>query len=488
MINKIKRITLEKIYNTDSTHLYNFVARRLLHKKSKRLGKKNFIDNPIHNVTYELDKHIPPQAWLCELDSKRISITTGKNVERTNEIIFEAVWDGKIDNQTILNAEALFGSAISIGKENITFVPGKVSFESLFAVTDKIKEVTYISNSMAYILHKFEEPRRNYLIEDVLRKDFSSSFIEASSRGVDLYRSKYFEDEEFILKRFMFYNFQIDYRGNTKLDFIPAKLNFRNYSQYSDYLDEKIHSIFSNAKDPARKRILTPVTTLSKGYDSTAVSVLAKQNGCTKGLTVEATVYDYDDSGKEIGASLGLEVDTIKHPLSTKIEDLVIDGAKNTRYIQEVLEFFGTQGVGCDGTFSNFKGKLNLSVLITGIYGDFIWDKNAINVCGLPKNRFTNSSYEFRINEGFINIAPICLGARNPSRIIRISNDKDMLNFTLSTDYDRPIPRRIAEEYGVERESFGKQKSAISPDVTDYQEYFVEGMKFNVARYSTSIE
>jgi len=39
---------------------------------------------------------------------------------------------------------------------------------------------------------------------------------------------------------------------------------------------------------------------------------------------------------------------------------------------------------------------------------------------------------------------------------------EEMMPYTLNNDYDRPIPRRIAEESGVPRELFGQEKKAAS--------------------------
>jgi len=48
--------------------------------------------------------------------------------------------------------------------------------------------------------------------------------------------------------------------------------------------------------------------------------------------------------------------------------------------------------------------------------------------------------------------------------IVRISRSPEMASWRLNTDYDRPIPRRIAENAGVARHHFGMKKKYIALD------------------------
>lgn len=63
--------------------------------------------------------------------------------------------------------------------------------------------------------------------------------------------------------------------------------------------------------------------------------------------------------------------------------------------------------------------------------------------------------------------------------IARISLSDEMSPWRLGTTYDRPIPRRIVEEAGVEREAFGQHKKAIlvhrtEPVHPDLREKYLE--------------
>ena len=52
------------------------------------------------------------------------------------------------------------------------------------------------------------------------------------------------------------------------------------------------------------------------------------------------------------------------------------------------------------------------------------------------------------------------MGARRKAEIIAITESDEMQPWRIHTAYDRPIPRRIAEEAGIPRQAFGQAKYA----------------------------
>jgi hypothetical protein len=67
---------------------------------------------------------------------------------------------------------------------------------------------------------------------------------------------------------------------------------------------------------------------------------------------------------------------------------------------------------------------------------------------------------ELRLVAGFIQLPLPFIGARNKPDIVRITESSEMDPWRLGNAYDRPIPRRIAEEAGVPRHLFGQSKLA----------------------------
>ena len=65
-----------------------------------------------------------------------------------------------------------------------------------------------------------------------------------------------------------------------------------------------------------------------------------------------------------------------------------------------------------------------------------------------------------RLTSGMIQAAVPFIGARQRRNILNITTDASMDAYRLGGRYDRPIPRRIAEEAGIPREMFGQIKLA----------------------------
>lgn len=97
-----------------------------------------------------------------------------------------------------------------------------------------------------------------------------------------------------------------------------------------------------------------------------------------------------------------------------------------------------------------------------GERGDKIWDKNRTDAN--KEMRFENELYpgtsmtENRLKVGYILLPMPLFGATQWPSIHEISNSKEMEDFSIGGEYDRPIPRRIVETKGVERTMFGMKK------------------------------
>lgn len=65
---------------------------------------------------------------------------------------------------------------------------------------------------------------------------------------------------------------------------------------------------------------------------------------------------------------------------------------------------------------------------------------------------------EFRLVVGLIHLPLPYIGARQKQDIVNITESPDMDPWRLGNAYDRPIARRIAEEAGVPRHTFGQSK------------------------------
>ncbi len=105
-----------------------------------------------------------------------------------------------------------------------------------------------------------------------------------------------------------------------------------------------------------------------------------------------------------------------------------------------------------------------VGVLLTGTLGE-IWYPMA----SLGSRAYLDSSMkrwdlgghgmaELRLVVGFIHLPLPYIGARQKEDIVKITESSEMDPWRLGNSYDRPIPRRIAEEAGIPRSMFGQSK------------------------------
>ncbi|GKS58317.1 hypothetical protein YTPLAS18_18440 [Nitrospira sp.] len=233
--------------------------------------------------------------------------------------------------------------------------------------------------------------------------------------------------------------------------------DYRNYLQYNYAL------IAANARDSDRSQGLEILSTQSKGYDSTAVNVLASPYGIDKVFTVSKAKsichlahndagHLPDDDGGEICELLGLNCIRINRRAFAESFD------------EEYLYYCALHH-NQDANLQEIGRNIsNVGVLLTGTLGE-IWYTTKC----LGERAYLDSSLkrwdvgghgmaEFRLVVGFIHLPLPYIGARRKQDIVAITESQQMDPWRLGNSYDRPIPRRIAEEAGIPREAFGQSK------------------------------
>ncbi|MBE8233418.1 MAG: hypothetical protein HAW67_06740, partial [Endozoicomonadaceae bacterium] len=159
---------------------------------------------------------------------------------------------------------------------------------------------------------------------------------------------------------------------------------------------------------------------------------------------------DLNDSGKLIGESIGMKV--------TEFD--------RTEYMRRgnfpEAEFFA-YGSGLDANWLGLEDAVVGRMVFTGIHGDFLWER-----LGFPEiwNSLAHLTLtEFRLRTGYIHIAPCTIGMNHYNSIRMISSSQEMQPWSIGSFYDRPIPRRIGEEAGIDRLLFGQQKKVTAIDM-----------------------
>jgi hypothetical protein len=229
--------------------------------------------------------------------------------------------------------------------------------------------------------------------------------------------------------------------------------DFVGFADYTSFLEDQIRRIRDNANHPERKVSYSPVATMSTGYDSPACAVLARRAGCQTALTfATARQAGEEDSGRLIGERLGLRVKTF--------DRLAYRHKPN---FPEAECFAGPT------EFSSLDEEVVRSMLFVGFYGDQVWDRNCQSVGRSIVRTGAGGSdlTELRLRAGFILMPVASIGCTSHPSIHRISNSIEMQPWTLGNGYDRPIPRRLVEECGIDRQLFGWRKRAAAVVVSE---------------------
>jgi hypothetical protein len=248
----------------------------------------------------------------------------------------------------------------------------------------------------------------------------------------------------------------VDCRGSVTFDTHRLCEPPCDYRAYKELLFEGVRKVLENARDPARKRSYRPLVSLSKGYDSTAAAVLARAAGCTEAFTyIDTRSADPSlDSGAENAQFLGMSCNKYG-----RWQYLDLDGCAEAE--------FGYGPLSSNVPLAAAEDQLAGRVLISGDSGDSIWEPERSKVCvqlSKPWIRFTNclSQIEFRLRLGYFIFLPASVAARHNRSIYDIATSEELRPWSVGAHYDRPIPRRLAEEAGLTRESFGTRKIASS--------------------------
>jgi hypothetical protein len=102
------------------------------------------------------------------------------------------------------------------------------------------------------------------------------------------------------------------------------------------------------------------------------------------------------------------------------------------------------------------------AVVFTGNYGGTVWDVNLDQKYMSDQLKHQslagNGLIEIRLKSGFFQVGvPYILG-RSQMDVIAIGLSPELEPWRLHNSYDRPVPRRILETAGVDRNLFGRRK------------------------------
>ena len=382
---------------------------------------------------------LPAMAWLAECTAGGVAAYHGEAVEAGPSFLFEGAWAGLFGGRAIGSAATVMGSGAAQTGDGVLFVPPSHTLEGLYHHAGE--GCFTISNSPVFLLERLGA-MPSYDPHGGAR--FASAVL-----GIEGHEPRVIATDRGPVERLLHGNLLWRPDGRTQEVRKPVLGEFADFRSYRDTLRGELAAVFANAADPARRQRYRPVSTCSSGYDSTACLVLGRELGCERAITLTTARGGEDDSGAEIAALLGVELQAFER--------------MNRAPPEQAAEFLATGMGGEDVIYSAFEPAVAGSVLLTGFHGDKIWSRDAAPNSVLARGDISGSSMgEFRLRTGFIHLPVPFIGALRHAEIAAISNSPEMAPWAIGGSYDRPIPRRIAEEAGVPRTAFGMSKKAAS--------------------------
>lgn len=396
-------------------------------------------------MTVSRERWLPRLGWIAQIRSDRVETKVGTHVEIGPVWIAEAVWDGAFRNGGFDRTGAVFGSGVRArgGDVHVVSSAGLVDRVWVHGSGDELR----CSNCLPVLLAATGDRLR----EDVDYRPALRNLPTPGGRPEPLLSTERGEVAAV-------YRSNLRWDGG-RLEVVPkprTDTEFTGFPAYRDYLAGVARAIGANAGSEEREHPLSLLTTISKGYDSPAVSVLAREAGCRRAATIRQarSVPPRDDSGEEIAAALGLECQ-------------VVD--RGGRGGPAELAFWAADGRAEDQNLAAFDYPGEVTALFSGAFGGIIWADEEHKHPALADyaDRNTLSFCEYRLRNGIIHCPIPYLGYDRAEEILRITRSSEMEPWSIGGDYDRPIPRRILEEAGIPRGAFALRKSA-----TQFEESF----------------
>lgn len=387
---------------------------------------------------------IPPLGWCAVLhkDEQQVQLLVGSGVETASHSFAEGVWDGDFQAMDFDKAEMFSGSGGKIQGDVLTLSTANHNLDRIFI--HRQEDVLYASNSLPFLL-KVAKVGLDLTYTDYERdlcsiknglKDYTPSIPLAEGKEVFLYYCC---------------NILIDKALTVQTQPKQTVPPVKSYEEYRDGMLEMLRKIADNAADPARKRKFGMVTTVSKGYDSACCAAMAKKVGCEIALTFDRPEKYADDNGDVVARQLGYT-------------DIRYADASHYFQRNDCVEAFhtATGELGSTICFEAFEKEFQGNIVFYGERGDQFWNKNPVRPNG--DYRFANQLVvgigmaEWRLQVGFA-LMPIAFYKGMYWEDLRdIANSAEMEPWSIGGSYDRPLPRRICEEMGVERKEFGQEK------------------------------
>jgi hypothetical protein len=397
----------------------------------------------------------------------RLNAVVGDSVEYGPDFLVAGVWDRPFRDGAFDDTDAFFGTGVIARDSAVTLVPSAAISDALYYRVDQASVTA--SNSLPLLLAAIKD-----------RLDPKFAFYDRITESIDLGINAYEKIVPTVrgqVARIFYRNLRITPAAIEEID-KPRPPHFGDFSSYLNYVTTGYANIHKNIRDAGRRHRLDILATQSSGYDSTAINTIAAQHSVDNVFTIpepwekrafagQGRISEGNDDGTEICRALNLPVTPIERRQFQRSFD------------EEYLFYAATYRADAANILGIKPHLRRISVMLTGTLGDRTWASERDYERYYQKNPYetpeiladdwrgldnwSHGLSEVGIEWGFIQVAPVFIGGRHRSQIFRLTMSEEMSPWRLGIEYDRPIPRRIAEELGhVPRHLFGQRKLATA--------------------------
>jgi hypothetical protein len=451
------------------------------------------MNSMVRNIPFKPSFDTPHQAWLAKLQGGELECIAGAGVRRDSDWFFEGGW-ARVETPRSLSRSGIYlGSGAVWDGTVLSAIAPSHTTEAVYITTTP--DAIFVSNSLPFVL-------AGAGITDFPITELREP-MESIIKGLDHYSREIHATSRYRVYRFC--NAIIQCRQGEEPLELPQEADLSGIDSFETYRDYLISVI----QEASRTYGSTGISVyLSSGYDSTACAALAKHIGGDRlAISVDMARTRVADAGTHVAQALGMRIATLSRADReiAVVKNYVGQENATDTDIERMSEFYIGMNV-MDECLSAPPELLAGRTVLTGFHGDKIWDPTLHPSLHLKRGDSSGASIgDFRLRIGFLHIpVPMLAFSAHPllqtiglSREMRPWRNGKALRVPLLRHvtvpvlgikthpllerfwhaawvpkkalwwrnrgtYDRPIPRRMAEEVGVQRKAFGQQKLAAA--------------------------
>lgn len=403
--------------------------------------------------TNQIDE-LPPLAYLAEIDASGCCLWHGASVHIGTEFLADGLWSGPLASGPTVG-QFITGTSLRWTRTGeYVLIAGQSPMDRVYIVEDGTRMV--VSNSLAFLCEHIDRELRPTDFRYRARLTSLVHGLRIGPRTIPL-------EGGIQVRMLVAEELRIDASGRYHSRKLPPDnpQGFPDYVGYYGHLRERLAQLCANALDEGRSHRYEAIVPLSSGYDSTATASLACSLGFRDAITMlrynpqDPTVpVDHPQASAEALGMRLLEVPRDTWRTRTDLPEAPVAAGMSSFIDIPLLALVPYAG-----------GRLVLS----GDPGDVVWQSRKPQVYRDMMRTDTGGQAwgEARLRANMMWISVPYIGHLAQPDIAKISNSEQMKPFSIDGPYDRPIPKRIAEEAGVPRDTFGQKKYGGSALVGD---------------------